>query len=1107
MPHPLAPDRPRRASTLLSLALLAACHAPERPGAHAPTSEPATPAGSTWLPAPAGPAHTTPAIALTASDGTGLRLVGLRARAWVEAPLALTELHLEFENPGDRTLEGRFAIQLPPRSAVSRFAMKIGDLWQEGEVVERQEARRVFEDFLHRRQDPALLEHDAGERFSARVFPIPAHARKQLILTYSQELAGAHADYRLPIAGLPQLDTLDLAILGPDPRDPRASVELYRARDSMVARPDAPALREVDGPPDLGLRSGDLALARITIPGASTPAGPPAAVTLLLDTSASQAPQFAAHVARLTALIERLGAVHGATLPLRVWAFDQEALELFRGPAGDFSARHADSILRRRALGASDLARALAAIRPGVRPGERIVLLGDGVITAGAHEGRALTRSLAALRGAGVVRIDAVLTGANHDLATLTRLTTPDTSADTTAGALVDGTLPITAIVDRLRRPGLATLRVSVPGSRWTWPERLDGVQPGDTALIYADLPAELPLAVELAGHAHPQLTTRAVERPLLERAWVGARIHRLLAVRDHLPAGDEDMRRSMRDQVVELSRRYRVLSPFTGLLVLESEADYQRYGIRRDALAQILAVGDAGPELLRRDGGALHITHTRSAGAPALAADPSARPGDAPSDGDGDGLGDSDDRCPTVPETRNGYQDEDGCPDEVPTQLAMFTGSIRGIYFADGSAKISAKARPVLDRTVQILREFSTIALEISGHRLRGEAANLGLQRAAAVRDYLVHHGIDRARLILRDAGADEPVDREITRAGRARNRRIEYTIRVDSAWTLSSTSPGKSTTTEPAPIPALRGKFATIMAALPHDPREALLLASAWCDAEPGDVLAHLALGEALTALGDKRAAARAYGSLIDLDPGRAELRRHAAERLAGLGAAGLALAIDSHARAVATRPDHLTGHRLYAHALARAGRHADALAAILAGLRQGSSRPRAGVLEVLRADAGLLAAALVASAPERRAEALAALQTHGLELPLEPSTHVVLGWETDASDLDLHIIDGAGERASYQHPALSSGGALVADVTNGYGPEMFTIPGPARAYPYTIEAQYFAQGPTGYGLGTAQILEHDGKGGLRVEARSFVIMNPGARVSLGRFDRPQP
>ncbi|MFB6352746.1 MAG: thrombospondin type 3 repeat-containing protein [Halobacteriales archaeon] len=39
-----------------------------------------------------------------------------------------------------------------------------------------------------------------------------------------------------------------------------------------------------------------------------------------------------------------------------------------------------------------------------------------------------------------------------------------------------------------------------------------------------------------------------------------------------------------------------------------------------------------------------------------------------APADYDGDGIDDSTDRCPTRPETRNGFQDGDGCPDVVAT-------------------------------------------------------------------------------------------------------------------------------------------------------------------------------------------------------------------------------------------------------------------------------------------------------------------------------------------------------------------------------------------------------------------------------------------------------
>src|SRR3954447_3551693 len=141
-------------------------------------------------------------ISLTASDGTGLSLVVLEADGVLEPPLAFTELHLTFENPRNEIIEGRFRIALPPGAALSRFAMKIDDAWQEGEVVERQRARQAYEDFLHRRQDPALLEQEAGNEFSARVFPIPARGQKEIIVSYSHALARADAPYVLPLHGL-----------------------------------------------------------------------------------------------------------------------------------------------------------------------------------------------------------------------------------------------------------------------------------------------------------------------------------------------------------------------------------------------------------------------------------------------------------------------------------------------------------------------------------------------------------------------------------------------------------------------------------------------------------------------------------------------------------------------------------------------------------------------------------------------------------------------------------------------------------------------------------------------------------------------------------------
>src|SRR6185295_15262858 len=113
-----------------------------------------------------------PPVSLTASDGTGLKIASLDARAVVEDPLAFTELRLVFRNPQPRQIEGQFEITLPDGAAISRFAMRQASGWQEGEVVELQAAREAYEDFLHRRQDPALLEKQAGNQFRARVFPI-----------------------------------------------------------------------------------------------------------------------------------------------------------------------------------------------------------------------------------------------------------------------------------------------------------------------------------------------------------------------------------------------------------------------------------------------------------------------------------------------------------------------------------------------------------------------------------------------------------------------------------------------------------------------------------------------------------------------------------------------------------------------------------------------------------------------------------------------------------------------------------------------------------------------------------------------------------------------
>ena len=121
-------------------------------------------------------------------------------------------------------------------------------------------------------------------------------------------------------------------------------------------------------------------------------------------------------------------------------------------------------------------------------------------------------------------------------------------------------------------------------------------------------------------------------------------------------------------------------------------------------------------------------------------------------------------------------------------------------------------------------------------------------------------------------------------------------------------------------------------------------------------------------------------------------------------------------------------------------------------------------------------------------------------------QPSLRFVLNWETDANDVDFHIYDGQGGHAYYASMSLPSGGELYADVTNGYGPECFTIrlPKERRAYPYTLQAHYYAIGPMGAGMGKLELIEHDGQGTLRFEQRPYVVMVDRAFVDLGTVTR---
>jgi tetratricopeptide (TPR) repeat protein len=298
--------------------------------------------------------------------------------------------------------------------------------------------------------------------------------------------------------------------------------------------------------------------------------------------------------------------------------------------------------------------------------------------------------------------------------------------------------------------------------------------------------------------------------------------------------------------------------------------------------------------------------------------------------------------------------------------------------------------------------------------------------------------------------------------------------------------------------------GRFAEIMTALgARRFSDADALARRWRSESPGELLALIAVGEVAEAAGDQTRAARAYGSLIELFPGRVDIRRTAGERLERLHSdRALSLAVDTYEKALAERPDHASGYRLLAYALVRQRHYRRAFSTLAAALVHANERNRPGVGRVLREDLGLVAAAWSTAEPGRSAEIGTQLSRLGGIRQSAPTLRFVLNWETDANDVDLHVLDALGGHAFYGEPSLPSGGKLYGDVTNGYGPEAFIAPEIRVPDRYHLLANYFSQGPMGFGMGKVQIVAHDGKGGLVIDDRPFIVMTDRATADLGFY-----
>ena len=203
----------------------------------------------------------------------------------------------------------------------------------------------------------------------------------------------------------------------------------------------------------------------------------------------------------------------------------------------------------------------------------------------------------------------------------------------------------------------------------------------------------------------------------------------------------------------------------------------------------------------------------------------------------------------------------------------------------------------------------------------------------------------------------------------------------------------------------------------------------------------------------------ALRALSSLVEENPGDVVLGRDVAFSAMELGLRGQAYHL--LARVADKRPYEPQTYRAMAQTLAAMDKNDLALAYFeIALLGQWDARfgdlPEIVRYDYIRFLKKVAANPKATSVPEY---VKARLERLASEVPLSKADIVVMiTWNTDATDVDLHVFEPSGEECFYRHRDTRSGGRLTRDVTRGYGPEMYVLP-KAPSGTYAIQAHYFA------------------------------------------------
>ncbi len=526
--------------------------------------------------------------------------------------VAETEVDQTFSNPGSQNIEGWYWFTIPPEAAVSSFALETDGVLVEGEVVEKREAAAKYAAAVASSVDPALLEWVDGRSYRARIFPIPASGTRRVVLRYTEILPNVEGktryvypmrssdpvrfdefalsvDLGAPIKGRKVATSLDATL------DAAGQVVSMR-RSGYVPRADFQVeLTGGDAPKAVrawrfepGPNQADYLMLRWVpdLDFAKMPAQK-GEVVVVVDTSAggdeaARQLRVAAAEGVLRALSDddRFALVALDVTPTVVYP----AQGLAPATASDI-AQALEKLSDHGVGGATDLGAmfepALGRVHGLEQPA--IVYVGDGIATSGETGSDALMERLRRSLSGSRARLFAMGVGpdARHEL--LGQLTRAgggqylriDEADQTTGQAL--------RLAAAIKTPTITDLEIDLgAGLDQPFLSAMGKLPRGEELMLLARTHHALPPTVRIKGRAggaafsteYPLEIEKSVVSGLVPRLWAAEYMRRLV--------GSGSSPEDNRAKILDLGLEYGLMTPYTSILALESEAAYARMDIKR---------------------------------------------------------------------------------------------------------------------------------------------------------------------------------------------------------------------------------------------------------------------------------------------------------------------------------------------------------------------------------------------------------------------------------------------------------------------------------------------------------------------------------------------